>query len=347
MDRPSDLVDDEVTVSALRAKHASDDIEELQAAATEIGWNIRYTQVEAGKLGAGWVVRALPGMVVTRERMQGGFLVCGDKPVDFTSIHIPVSAGDADRLNAVPYAAGDILIPGEATELAFASPQGAVMITLQLYPEALRDLDAMLGSYNGTNVLRSGQLSRHAASARSKAFQYFLASLLQDEDCQTPARAETAMAGSILEHLTALLEAVEPDTMTSRPGPLPDRRVRCARLARAYLEANLDRRVSIPELCWVTGERSRTLLYAFSDHFAMPPGRYHKLRRLKAARQALQIAGPGEQTVTQTAMDFGFWHFGRFSLEFQAQFGQRPSETLAQRPHRVYVPRRNRQGSGD
>lgn len=62
--------------------------------------------------------------------------------------------------------------------------------------------------------------------------------------------------------------------------------------------------------------------------------RYLKLKRLYEARRRLLEAGPGI-LVKQCAIDCGFRHMGRFSAEYQAQFGETAVQTL-----RRAVPRR-------
>ena len=109
-------------------------------------------------------------------------------------------------------------------------------------------------------------------------------------------------------------------------------RTRLARQTRAYLDANLDRAVSLAELCRFTGASARTIQYAFGDLYGVAPQLYHRARRLNAVRQSLQQQWPGETTVTDAAFGHGFWHRGRFSEAYKKRFGESPSETLARRP---------------
>jgi transcriptional regulator GlxA family with amidase domain len=49
---------------------------------------------------------------------------------------------------------------------------------------------------------------------------------------------------------------------------------------------------------------------------------------LNATRRALFAAGSEGITVTDVAFAHGFYHPGRFSLQYQNAFGERPSVTL-------------------
>jgi transcriptional regulator GlxA family with amidase domain len=83
----------------------------------------------------------------------------------------------------------------------------------------------------------------------------------------------------------------------------------------------------IPFLCRRCNVTQRTLRKAFKAVCGATPYRYLRAQRLHAAREALLHATSAE-TVTSIATDCGFWELGRFSIEYRAAFGERPSETL-------------------
>jgi AraC family ethanolamine operon transcriptional activator len=72
----------------------------------------------------------------------------------------------------------------------------------------------------------------------------------------------------------------------------------------------------------------RTLDRAFRERFGITPKQYIVARRLAGARRALIAARPGA-TVTGVANDWGFWHLGRFSADYNRMFAEMPSTTLA------------------
>ncbi|MDJ0943580.1 MAG: helix-turn-helix domain-containing protein [Kiloniellales bacterium] len=312
-----------------------DDIGELQEEATAVGWDILYTQNEAGSLDGTLKELRLPGLMVAHEVYGRDFVFCASLPKDFTPALFPLRPRDGVRLNGLPYAAGDIFMPGEVSEIACGGPQGVDLITLHLEPESMSDLSAMLGEDMFDDLLRWAML-RHRGDPRQRiAFEGLLASLLQDAMWPPGANANRieAFRDKIVTDFAALLEDALPRGVPSRSG----RRsvwVRYARQARAYLDGNLDRAVSLAELCRATGTSARTIQYAFRDHYGVAPQVYHRARRLSAVRQSLQQRWPGETTVTDTAFDHGFWHLGRFGKAYKLRFGESPSETLARRPLR-------------
>ena len=94
---------------------------------------------------------------------------------------------------------------------------------------------------------------------------------------------------------------------------------------------NLDgRRPYLSELCATANVSERTLQYAFKDIMGMSPLTYLHRLRLHRARNELRNASSDSTTVTDVAMNWGFWHFGEFSRAYKNCFGEVPSKTLRQ-----------------
>ena len=90
------------------------------------------------------------------------------------------------------------------------------------------------------------------------------------------------------------------------------------------------RRPYLSELCATANVSERTLQYAFQDIMGMSPLTYLHRLRLHRARDELRKAKSGSTTVTNVAMNWGFWHFGEFSRTYKNCFGEVPSVTLKQ-----------------
>ena len=89
-----------------------------------------------------------------------------------------------------------------------------------------------------------------------------------------------------------------------------------------------DRRPYLSELCAAANVSERTLQYAFHDIMGMSPLTFLHRLRLHRARDELRKAQSGSTTVTDVAMNWGFWHFGEFSRAYKNCFGEVPSRTL-------------------
>ena len=97
---------------------------------------------------------------------------------------------------------------------------------------------------------------------------------------------------------------------------------------RRVLEENAERPFFIPEICQAIRVSERTLRVCCHQHVGMSPKRYLLLRRMHMIRRALRERAASATTVTEVAMQHGFWQLGRFAVEYRALFGESPSATM-------------------
>lgn len=147
-----------------------------------------------------------------------------------------------------------------------------------------------------------------------------LGNLCESPDLLWHPRASRAIETIVLD---TLMSTVEPPA--ERVSSVDRRRI--ARRAEEYLRAQLAEPVSLRDLCEATETSERTLHLAFIESFGMSPKQLLKTLRLNRARQALRHPTPST-TVTDVALDWGFFHFGRFSVAYREMFGETPLQTL-------------------
>jgi len=70
---------------------------------------------------------------------------------------------------------------------------------------------------------------------------------------------------------------------------------------------------TVADLCAACDVPRRTLNRAFQNALGMGPVTYLRRVRLNRARRALQGEGTRSTTVTDVALELGFWHLGRFA----------------------------------
>jgi AraC-like DNA-binding protein len=95
-----------------------------------------------------------------------------------------------------------------------------------------------------------------------------------------------------------------------------------------FLIANPDRPFYLAEVCSATGATERTLRVSCNEHLGMGPIHYLWLRRMHLVRRALLRSDPQTASVTDIAMNHGFWELGRFSVAYRRLFGEMPSASL-------------------
>lgn len=77
----------------------------------------------------------------------------------------------------------------------------------------------------------------------------------------------------------------------------------------------------------MAGVSVRSVQIAFRRAYGITPSAALLACRLRHARLLLRSAGPAT-SVTQVALDCGFYHLGRFSLQYKRAFAESPSATL-------------------
>ncbi|WP_406035711.1 AraC family transcriptional regulator [Nocardioides sp. NBC_00163] len=103
---------------------------------------------------------------------------------------------------------------------------------------------------------------------------------------------------------------------------------RAARMAVDLLEAHPERPWKVAELAQRVGVSTRTLQEAFQRDLDTTPLEYWRRTRLDRAYTDLLAADATATSVTEVAAQWGFFHLGRFSQAYRAQFQELPSQTL-------------------
>jgi AraC family ethanolamine operon transcriptional activator len=105
-------------------------------------------------------------------------------------------------------------------------------------------------------------------------------------------------------------------------------RERLVRRAGDFMQACLQRPLSLLDLCRELGVSERTLHYAFQEVRRLSPMAYFRARRLNAVRQDLKVASADTAAVHEIALRWGFTHTGEFAAAYRRLFGELPSQTL-------------------
>ncbi|MDU9004303.1 AraC family transcriptional regulator [Sedimentitalea todarodis] len=91
-----------------------------------------------------------------------------------------------------------------------------------------------------------------------------------------------------------------------------------------YLHANISEPLRVEDIAREAGLNIRSLQLGFKAAYGVSPMRYLRDVRLDAARYLLSRR-QNRESVTQVAYSVGFSHLGRFSKDYRARFGTRPS----------------------
>lgn len=150
--------------------------------------------------------------------------------------------------------------------------------------------------------------------------------LLQAIGVDGTAASRTGVEDMILRSLVIMSA---PDLfLGDGPAPLQPLRRDLADLC-DYIDAHLDRTITLSDLEARSHLSTRGLQYAFRSAFGCSPMQWVSERRLEKVRQRL-LAAEGNSTVSSLAAGY-FHHLGDFSRRYKRRYGERPSETLTRR----------------
>jgi AraC-like DNA-binding protein len=102
------------------------------------------------------------------------------------------------------------------------------------------------------------------------------------------------------------------------------------RKAELFIEANIKEALSIDEIVAASNVPKRTLYDGFKRFRGISPMCYLRNLRMDYVRKELQSCTENKN-ITTIALDWGFTHLGRFSIEYKKRFGESPSDTLHMR----------------
>jgi transcriptional regulator GlxA family with amidase domain len=96
-----------------------------------------------------------------------------------------------------------------------------------------------------------------------------------------------------------------------------------------FIEANLDREMTLSEIAAASGIGPRGLQAAFLRHRDTTPTAYARRVRMERAHRELRAADPaGRDTVPAIAARWGFADPGRFATAYQQTYRHPPGQTL-------------------
>ena len=103
---------------------------------------------------------------------------------------------------------------------------------------------------------------------------------------------------------------------------------RITQAALALIESSVEEPLTVMSLCQELGVSRASLQRSFLQIYGVSPLAYLRMRRFNCARRALKAARGTGATVASIAMNWGFFHFARFSQDYFLQVGELPSTTL-------------------
>ncbi|MDZ7937153.1 MAG: helix-turn-helix domain-containing protein [Rhodoferax sp.] len=291
------------------------DVDEQAAALT--GWNQSYLQLSGGGF-RGAIQRVDLGPVrLFKEGLGSTVYQNGQLPSGVLALGIPlhcdgssVFCGALSDRNALHMFSGQ-------SGFEFRTGSDHVMMGLELDPMLANTLYPWGHSAlarNEAGLRATDQLALDGL--RQVMLMLFETAHTAPAMFSLPA-VRAGMVDTLVEKVTAL------NLATCSSDAAHDGHWQLVQQTRALVQNQLRQAPTVGELCVELGVSRRTLQNAFHRILGISPLAYLRAIRLGAVRQALKTAS----SVTEAATDMGFWHFGHFAKDYQAMFGELPSQT--------------------
>jgi AraC family ethanolamine operon transcriptional activator len=302
------------------------DIDEPADRMEQFRWTMIHRQIEAGRFEGELLVAQLAGLQFARLAYTRGIRSVGDSPPGMIAIAVPLSVPRMLNWHGHSLSMNQVILQKHSRGIDFLR-QGAFQLALVSI-----DIASLLDAADVTNqlhveplLLGKACIAQPDETVLSRFRLYFqnLFNLIQ----MHPQRAlQPAMQSFIRQGVISLML----NTLSHQTSPTlgPSSRCQLTKQAETMLMEHLDRPWTIHDLCTELHVSERTLRYGFQECFGMAPITYLKIQRLNGARRQLRVSTAGQITVTDVAIQWGFWHMGQFAKDYKKMFGESPSETL-------------------
>ncbi len=298
--------------------HTSD-VDELSMSLP--GWHQRYTKLARGRFSGDLTLASGDGLQVYRERTQGVILEEGETDGDTIGLAIPVRAsGDAFSFGSKLAAEREVMGFFSPRRLNLRTPENFELLVVSVRKDVFARFDQAHHFSPAPLWMpgRAGRLPHWMRQQLVEAICVLISSQTRELDLP---RAKLAL-------LDCLAEA----WLKFESAPVRGKVLVCKQtvelaLARVqeWMRERADTPLNVAALCAELGLPRRTLQYSFEQALGITPLQYLKSVRLAGARRGLKL---GLGSVLESGLQWGFDHPSGFARDYQAMFGELPSQTL-------------------
>jgi AraC-like DNA-binding protein len=255
--------------------------------------------------------------------------VHNEAPLNCYSVSLPLTGQQElaarGRLWLSDHDRGLILSPHETQDLAITGDCRKIIVSIPL-PALRQVLEGLL--QRPLDAALTFDPHMDAANGDQAAWWRMVRYLLAEMGQGGPLLNHQQMAGELEQALLKGLLLSQPHNFSqelaqaSRPA-CPQYLLR----AKQFIHENVREVISLEDIERAAGVSRYKLFDGFKQYFGHAPMAYLKKHRLEAVRREL-LADRSAGNVSSIAMNWGFSHLGRFSVDYRQLFGETPSQTL-------------------
>jgi len=300
-------------------EHDFDDVDELGEVTRS--WDLDFRQLNRGAF-KGNVRQAVSGPFhLADTRLDGVLHQRGTTPTGVWTFCVPRHHEMEFRWRGHDVGANDVLIHKPGGEFDSMSKHGFGLLLVSVSDEHLEAAAQRLGVSVSERALRGLEITTCEPAMVSNLRLLVTTALAMLVQGHTLPKAVEQNASDLLIQSIAA-------------GGIPDRRTpqgRQQRLIETAIRIARERANEIhlvKDLCRESGASERTLRRGFDERLGVSPKTYLQAQRLIGVRRELRSTGRDE-SISDIANRWGFWHMGQFAADYRRQFGELPSETVS------------------
>jgi AraC family ethanolamine operon transcriptional activator len=313
--------------SSLLSVQTSADFE--QQAALLSGWNQGYAQLSAGGF-AGYVAELrFDDLHLFLEYSSQSLFQQGQLDTETVAVGVPLSFSGNGLFCGSACNRQSMHIFSGKNGFEFFSPPQLLMAGIAVRRDAL--LDKLNDEDSATAIAHIAHAKLlNMDSAKTQTLRELMAGafamIANDPQLLQSRQNQASLRQSVLSLLTeCLVDHIDTGDQTTQQLALTHAKCRDIIAAtRDLVLHNVDRPLTVAEVCQQLGVSRRSLQYCFQNLLNTTPMAYLRAQRLNGVRTMLKTA----HSVTEAAAHWGFWHFGHFSQEYKKMFGELPSVTF-------------------
>lgn len=218
----------------------------------------------------------------------------------------------------------------DGAELDYLTPAGFRGLTFTLpgilVEQALELRGATADAMKGFSNIVVGRIGRAGSAAVWGLVDHMVEFLQSPHSDGGPQAALPFLQAAIVDASAEVVSAIASRPADDRSAFRHHRRP-VVRAAEEFMRAKLGEPIMLHQICQAARASERTVEYAFRDFFGMGAKKYLKLLRLNRVRDELLRPESQAAAIQDVAWRAGFWHMGRFSVDYRRLFGERPSDT--------------------
>lgn len=286
-------------------------------------WSLDYQQISKGRFRGDLQELQLDGIQIFKEKMSESVFQQGDSHAESLCFGVFEYLSDDARWLGEAVDVDDITFTHHGSEVMLKTPKQSSLYGVSI-PNALIDDLIDQSALSKINCIKN---SRFSTQIRQH-IDFMLAGLINHPISATNHYARrqfhSDMRG-LVSHFASLVDnrpQIQPHINRAQ-FVIKARRI--VSMIHEAIIAHRDKPLTIDDLCKLSHTSRRGLHNCFIAVTGQSPAAFLKIVRLNGVKQAL--VNGDKETVSEMAMDWGFWHLSQFTQDYKKMFAELPSQT--------------------